>query len=340
MKAIRKLLIIVLAVLMVFSMAACDKGTTEPQKIEALYERPDFSKKPIAAGTEIITTFDEMYEWFMAYEKPKLSISDELYLSKQTLYKNEELTDGTPLEENIDLLGYIVTLFYCNDFDSFKMDKTNWSSGQNGKMFFMNDSSLPQECESMVPVECAFDLTTNTVLFRGFVKVNDEMQSSDIYIELTLNLIDGMYEVSYTAMEFGYTSETDYVATSSEVLRYKTDEAGEIIACEYSCLEKETVAQEEWSEEEKGIKGSIKYETSNFLINITIGMKDDKYAITRDTSFKYAESYKEEDVKEHNRISQTIDFINGHYILTETVIDYENNGQSDTYYLVYQPQSE
>ena len=173
----------------------------------------------------------------------------------------------------------------------------------------------------------SFSHTSNSAIIRATQVGSNDEQSYKIYLTLTIHKSDDGYDIDLYTIEFGETSDSDYVVRSNEIVSYITDNTNNIITCTYNSSNMSTTATEMWAEDpEKGLYSYPKYSTDNLSTSLSMKKNNGLYEVDKVIEYGFAEGYDPTQCTLLTKVTQTIRYSDGMYTLTENEMYYDEDG--------------
>lgn len=321
----KKVLTILMAVLMILALSACSKPS---ESGDALYDMPDFSIPPTAVGESPVVTLEEMIQYVNETETFTLPFATYLDGCKQTLYKTEELKDGEEAKESLAPLGMLTYILKENDFAQIaKLSAEDFDILQDGKLAKIKEGKGPSAHMNAVVTDFCLDLTDTACVIRGMY-IMDTDSSSTYFFTFRLKYHgDNKYTITLRSEDYGVTNSQEYVFISEEELVFTTDE-WKINECTYQCKQDTSLVE---SQLNSSGNATIKKQSERLTSTVELKYVDGKYQVDRTLVMKQAyDSYNPDVAQEVYNIHQTIEFKDGHYLLTEVANYKDENGTPAT----------
>ncbi len=345
----KKVITLLLAVLMIFSLAACNNDTnpTEPSTSgEPFYDMPDFSVPPTASGDSAKFTLNEIIDWVNNTEVFTFEFAETLEKSKQTLYKTEDLTDGEEVKEAVSPLGLITFAFEAADIPSLgNFEASDFTFYDDNKMAQMKESERPKEFMECVVTDVCLDLTDASLIVRAAYVVDNTNDSSTYFCTVKLTYLgDNQYKLFVRAEDYGDSNGKEYVYITEETFNFTADDYN-LVEGTYQCSQKTSLVYETTlTAGESGTTTTTVVKRSEIIsVDIDIKCNDGVYTVEREMIMKQSdESYDPADATEIYRVNQKIEQKDGIYVLTEVAKGADNNGDPVdlTQYVTFAPKSE
>lgn len=320
----KKVMTLLMAVLMIFSLAACkDNDSTEPSSTsgEALYDMPDFSVPPVATGNQPKVTLQEMVNLVNNTDKFTYAFADQLETSKQTVYQTEALQDGEVLKESVSPLGLItMTLKYVDLPALGTLDPSDFEFYDSDRMAKVKEAKRPNEFMDCVVTDVCFDLTDASIIIRTASVIEQEDEESTYFCTIKLTYLDdNQYKLYVRTEDYGAVQSKEYVYITEETFNFTSDKSA-VMDGQYHCAQNTSLAYETTLD----VGGSDKTTTTTIkrseriTVDIDIKCNDGIYTVDREMIMKQSdESYDPADATEIYRVNQHVEQKDGIYVLTE-----------------------
>lgn len=343
----KKVITLLMAVLMIFSLAACKNDSTEPSTSgEALYDMPDFSLPPTATGDTAKFTLQEMVNWVNNTETFKFEFADTLANSEQTVYKTAELKDGEVVKEAISPLGLIAYACKNCDFAGLgNFESKDFEFYDSDKMAKVKEAKLPKTFMECVVTDVCLDLTDGSMIIRAAYVVDKDDEDSTYFLTTKLTYLgDNQYKLFVRGEDYGTSQGKEYVYITTENFTFRADDY-KIIDGKYNCEQRTSLVYETVLNVGNSDKTTttIINRSEVITVDIDVQCKDGVYNVQRDMIMKQShESYDPDKATEIYRVSQTIEQKDGVYMLKEHAkgTDNEGNPVDSVQYVTFTPKNE
>lgn len=327
----KKVITLLLAVLMIFSLAACKNNSNEPSTSgEAFYDMPDFSSPVTAAGDTAKFTLQEMLGWVNNTKNFSFDFATTLAKAEQTVYDNVEMKDGEVVKENVQPLGLITYLF--DNFDIAGLgdyDAADFEFYDSDKMVKVKEDKLPKTFMECVVTEVCFDLTDGSYIIRAAYVIDEADESSTYFLTSRLTYLgDNQYKLMLRGEDYGDSNGKEYVYITTETFSFRADDY-KMVDGTYKCEQRTSLVYETTINVGNSDKTTTTLIQRSEVITVDIDVKyeDGVYTANREMIMKQSdESYDPDKATEIYRVTQKIEQKDGVYVLTERAKGADNNG--------------
>ncbi len=327
----KKVITLLMAVLMILSLAACNNNSKEPSTSgEAFYDMPDFSTPPTASGDTAKFTLQEMVGWVNNTKNFKFEFAEMLAKSTQTLYKTAELTDGEVVKENVAPIGLITYLCDNLDIDSLgNFDAANFEFYDSDKMAKVKEAKLPKSFMECVVTDVCMDLTDGSFIVRAAYVIDNDNEGSTYFLTTKLTYLgDNQYKLMLRGEDYGNNAGKEYVYITTEHFEFRADDY-KIIDGTYKCEQRTSLVYETTINVGNSDKTTTTLIQRSEIITVDIDVKCENgvYTVSREMIMKQSdESYDPDKATEIYRVTQNIEQKDGVYVLTEKAKGVDSNG--------------
>lgn len=338
----KKVITLLMAVLMIFSLAACNNNSTEPSTSgEAFYDMPDFSSPPTATGDTAKFTLQDMVGWVNNTKNFTFDFASVLENSTQTVYKTDELKDGEAVKESVSPLGLIAyTCKNCDFAGLGDFEASDFEFYDSNKMAKVKEAKLPKSFMECVITDVCLDLTDGSLIVRAAYFVDKEDEESTYFLTTKLTYLgDNQYKLFVKGEDYGTTQGKEYVYITTENFEFRADDY-KIVDGKYNCEQRTSLVYETTltvGNSDKTTTTTIK-RSEVITVDIDIKCKDGIYAVQREMIMKQShESYDPNDAAEIYRVTQNIENKDGMYVLKEHAkgVDNDGNPVDSTQYVTF-----
>lgn len=308
----KKVLTILMAVLMIAALSACSK----PSESESvLYEMPDFSIPPTAVGSAPVVSLETMIQYLNDTKKFTVPFATYLTSCKQTLYTKEDFSDGKAPEKTMEPLGVLTYIFDSNNFELFvDVTSDDFEMLEDGKIAKIKEGKGPATYMDVVVTDLCLDLTDKSCIIRGMY-VRDTTTQSAYFVTFKLTYeSDQKYTLHLRTEDYGIETAEEYRFVSDETLTCITNQ-WQVMQCEYKCIQDTSLVANTTNDGEQ----TIKKQAERLSATLSLTQTDNIYHVNRQIEMKQVyDSYDVNDAEYVYDVTQTIQYKDGKYLLTET----------------------
>lgn len=311
----------------IIGLAGCNTNSDDNTN---LFQTPDFEKPPVAMGATVQTDVNTMLSQVNGFKTIHFSFAETLSNAKQTLYDVNSAKAGIVLEENIAPLNEIAVHLNLIDFSSLlPIREEDFEISDDGKMAYLKNESFSKIYQNGVLTDFCFDLTTKTLIIRVINITSNTSSSSTTYINIELYMgAKDTYNTSVRMEEYGNNNGTEFVVISDSTFAFVIKNE-ELVNGVFEQTQDTSIYEQVVIDDDNGLHVEEKFSAERTRVKTQIRKLNGYYDVVRENTVYQSENTQNpDDAKEVYQATQTIQWVDDKYKLTEIAEGLDTDGKT------------